>query len=115
MAEYAFTVPILPGKTQTLRTYITEMTGPRSRELKASRKRLGMKKELVWLQKTPMGDFAVVYWETKDIGRVFEEVMKSQEPFDKWFRDKVLVEVHGMNPNQPPSPLNELIRKPQDL
>ena len=109
MAEYAFTVPILPGKTETWKTYVKEITGPRNRELKDSRKRLSLSKEKVWLQKTPMGDSAVVYWEAKDIGKVFEGIMKSDNPFEKWFPDKVMVEVHGMNPSQPPPPLNEVI------
>ena len=109
MASYAFVNPIQRGKTQTWKNYIKEMTGPRKNDLKESRKRVGLTKELVWLQTTPQGDVAVVYWEAKDIGKVFEGFMRSEHPFDKWFREKVLIEVHGMNPTQPPPPMNELI------
>lgn len=51
----------------------------------------------------------VVYWEAPDIGAVFAQLMTSQEPFDKWFRDRVLIEVHGMNPSAPPPPMNEKV------
>ena len=109
MASYAFVVPVLKGKTAKRKTYITEMTGPKGKEFKASRKRLGFTSEQVWLQKTPMGDFAVVYWEAKDIGKVFKGLMTSKDPFDKWFREKILAEIHGMKPSDPVPPLNEKI------
>ena len=109
MPSYAWTVPILPGKTQALKSYSKEMTGPRKEAMKASRKRLGLTTERVWLQQTPMGDFAVVYWEAKDIGKVFEGAMTSKDPFDQWFREKIIMEVHGMKPGTPMPPMNESI------
>jgi hypothetical protein len=56
-----------------------------------------------------MGDFAVVYWEAKDIGKVFDSLIKSEASFDKWFRDNILVGVHGMDFSKPLPPMNELI------
>ncbi|MSQ24171.1 MAG: hypothetical protein EXR58_06435 [Chloroflexi bacterium] len=56
---------------------------------------------------TPMGDFAVVYWEAPDIGKVFDGLMTSQDPFDSWFREKILMEIHGMNPSGPMPPMNQ--------
>ena len=108
MATYAFTTPIQPGKRQILKNHVKQMTGPRKAELAASRNRVGLTKEQVWLQKAPMGDFAVVYWEAVDIGKVFQGLMTSREPFDKWFREKILVEVHGMDLASPP-PMNEQV------
>ena len=108
MATYAFANPVQPGKVQLWKDRVKEMTGPRKAEMAASRKRVGMTNERVWLQHTPMGDFAVVYWEAPDIAKVFEGFMTSQEPFDKWFREKVLVEVHGMDMKNPP-PMNERV------
>ena len=109
MAPYAFVVPVLKGKTTKWKAYIKEMTGPKAKDLKESRKRHGLTSEQVWLQKTPMGDFAVVYWEAKDIGKVFKGFMTSTNPFDKWFRENVLAEIHGMKPSDPLPPLNEQI------
>jgi len=73
-----------------------------------ARKRVELTVERVWLHHTPMNEFAVVYWEAKDIGQVFENLMKSETPFDKWFRDKILVEVHGTDLSKA-LPMNELL------
>jgi hypothetical protein len=108
MEHYAFANPVLAGKLDAWKIYIKEMNGPRNKERNESRKKVGLSVERVWLQHTPMGDFAVVYWEAKDIGRVFEGLIKSDAPFDKWFRDKILVEVHGMDLSKP-LPMNELM------
>jgi len=108
MADYAFVQPVTAGKMDSWKGYIQEMKGPRNHELKESRKKAGLTVERVWLQRTPMGDFAVVYWEAKDIGKVFETLMKSDTPFDKWFREKILIEVHGMDFSKP-MVMNELI------
>lgn len=108
MPYYGFANPVLPGKVDIWKSCVKEMTGPRNKERVESRKRVGLTVERVWLQHTPMGDFAVVYWEAEDIGKVFEGLMKSDAPFDRWFRDKVLVEIHGMDVSNPP-PMNELV------
>jgi Family of unknown function (DUF6176) len=109
MATYAFASPVLPGKLQTWMHYVREMKTTHKSDLEASRKRMGMIKEEVWIQQMPTGAFAVVYWEAADIGKVFEQLMTSQEPIDKWFRDRILIEVHGMNPSAPPPPMNEKV------
>jgi hypothetical protein len=115
MARYAFCNPVLPGKAELWKKYVAEITGPRRAEFEASRKRAGLTREDVWLQHTPGGDFAVVSWEARDIGQVFHHFMTSKDPFDLWFRDRVLVEVHGMNPAAPPPPLNEsVLQFPRD-
>ena len=101
MAYYAFVNPVIAGKMESWKSHIKEMNGPRNHERKESRKKAGLTVERVWLQHTPMGDFAVVYWEAKDISRVFDGLIKSDAPFDKWFRDKILVEVHGMDLSKP--------------
>jgi hypothetical protein len=109
MPDYAFMTPIKPGKDAEWKAYVAEMQGARRDELVASRRKAGLTRERVWLQHTPMGDFAVVYWHADDIGRAFQYLMTSQDPFDAWFRDKVLVEVHGMDPAAPPPALNQQI------
>ena len=108
MAYYAFINPVLAGKIDIWKTYIKEMNGPRNTERKESRKKVGLTVERVWLQHTPMGEFAVVYWEAKDVGKVFDGLIKSDAPFDNWFRDKILVEIHGMDFSKP-LPMNELV------
>lgn len=109
MASYAFINPVKPGQVEAWKGYVKEMTTTRKAEFKASREKVGLTQEKVWLQQTPMGDFAVVYWEAPDIGKVFQQLMASKDPFDTWFRDKVMVGVHGMDPAGPPPPLNQPI------
>jgi hypothetical protein len=106
MTQYAFCAPILPGKTAEWKKRLAEMTGPRHAEFKASRDRAGLK-ERVWLQHTPQGDLAVVVWEAQDIAKVFQTLMASTHPFDVWFRDKVLVDIHGITAGGPPPSMNE--------
>ncbi len=109
MTNYAFSIPIVKGKTDTWKKYVQEMLGNRRDDYNKSRQRIGLRLERVWLQKTPQGDIAVAYWETDNNPRtVFEHFMKSEDTFDKWFRDKILIECHGMKPNEIP-PINDII------
>ena len=109
MASYAFAMPLVAGKTQTWRGYVAEMLGPRNGEYKESRRKAGMQKEEVWLQSTPMGEFVVVHLECDDPAKVFQFLLTSQDPFDQWFREKVFIESHGLDPSAPPPPINETI------
>jgi hypothetical protein len=99
----------LPGKEAVWKRHVAELAGPRKAEYEESRRRAGVTTERVWLQHTPQGDFAIVYLEAADIGKVFETFLTSQEPFDQWFREQILVDVHGMDPAGPPPPVNEPI------
>jgi len=109
MASLASAFPILPGKAQQWKQFSQEMAGPRRSEYEASRKRLGVTREVAYLQQTPQGDLAVVYIEARDISRVFEGFGRSQEPFDIWFRQQAK-EIHGLDLSQPlPGPLPEAI------
>jgi hypothetical protein len=109
VVAYSFAVPVVAGKTDTWKGYAAEMLGSRNSEYKESRRRLGLSKEEVWLQHTPMGDFAIVSIECDDPARVNEGFFSSQDPFDQWFREKILIECHGLDPAAPPPPLNEKI------
>jgi len=68
-------------------------------------------KEDVFLQSTPMGDMVVVSMECDDPAKVMERLLTSTDPFDVWFREKVLVESHGVDPSGPPPPVNETITR----
>jgi hypothetical protein len=109
MATYAFASAVQPGKLQTWMQYVREMKTTHKADLERSRKRMGLTREEVWLQQMPTGAFAVVYWEAPDIGKVLELMMTSTDPIDVWFRDRILIEVHGVNPAAPPPPMNEKV------
>jgi hypothetical protein len=108
MSVYLFTVPLVAGKTDTWKKYLKEMTGPRNNDYVKSRKRLGVKIEQVFLQQTPQGDMVVVRWDTDNPQRVFEDMARSNDAFDEWFKDKVLTECHNMDLSGP-IPKNEQI------
>jgi hypothetical protein len=106
MKTYLFAVPLAEGKTETWKNYMKEITGPRFEEYKESRKKAGIEAEQVYLQHTPNGDMCVVKQSGENPQKSFEWLLKSDEPFDKWFREKVLIDAHGMDMSKP-MPENE--------
>ena len=109
MGEFNFAVPILTGKTEAWRKAMEEMKGPRRDDYKRSRKNLGIKREQACLQKTPHGDMVVVHIEAKDPAKVMLAMLASATQFDIWFRDTVLVGVHGMDPKGPQPSAPEVV------
>jgi hypothetical protein len=91
MAAVAFALPILPGQEHVVRSMGEAVSG--SGDLREayeeSRKRLGISEEKVWLQRTPIGQAVIVYWETEDPQRILREVATSQDEFDKRFRELI--------------------------
>jgi hypothetical protein len=63
----------------------------------------------VWVQKTPIGQAIVVYWETDDPQRTLREIADSQDEFDKDFRRLIETAAPAIDlgQNQPLS--NELL------
>jgi hypothetical protein len=97
MQAVAFAFPLLSGKTETDRNaMISCWHGDRKADHQASRERHGVTREAVWVQQTPGGDVAVVYIEAKDLAAAFKGMARSEEPFDRWFREHVR-DVHGVN------------------
>lgn len=105
VAEFGFAAPILAGKADAWRKAVEEIKGPRNAAYKESRRKLGITREHVTLQSTPMGDMVVVHMDAPDQQQVMRAMMQSTSDFDTWFRDTVLVGVHGFDPKAaPPSP-----------
>ena len=93
----AFTVPLLPDMTEVDRAAMqTCWRGERQGEHQASRRRLGITRESVWIQPTAEGDVAVVLLEAEDLGAALAGVGSSDLPFDRWFRGHSL-RVHGID------------------
>lgn len=109
MAEdyYVLAAPVLPGKLAKWKSMLNEVKGPRKKEYQAARKKMGIKHERVWLQRTPAGDFVLVSFEGKDTSTVMEKFLKSKDPFDKWFA-KQIAEIHGIEVSDSPPSINEL-------
>ena len=91
MAVVAFALPILPGQEDFVRSIAEAVSG--SGELREdyeeSRKRLGISEEKVWIQRTPIGESIIVYWETEDPQRTLREMANAQDEVDQKFRQVI--------------------------
>ena len=91
MTSVAFTLPILPGQEEIVRRMGEMVSGPGElrEQYEESRKRLGISEEKVWVQKTPIGQAIIVYWETEDPQRTLRQMADAQDEFDKQFRELI--------------------------
>lgn len=102
--EFAFALPILPGKVEDVKRFCEEMDrGARAKEWDESRRRMGAHEVKVFIQPIGAGERAVLiaYWKVEDTERVVRELAQSQEPFDVWFREGVR-EYHNVDLSQGP-------------
>ncbi len=63
MERVCAALPVLPGKTETLREFEKTRMGGRSRDRDAFEQSLGTSRQIDWLVKTPQGDLVLVYLE----------------------------------------------------
>src|SRR5712692_5722819 len=73
----ALCAPLLPGKIEAGKSWAKEAFEDRREEMAESRLALGSTREEVFLNSTPMGDFAVVYIEGEDPVRANKEFAAS--------------------------------------
>ena len=108
MATTNFAVPILEGKTEAWKAACAEMAGPRREEYLASRRALGITKEVACLQQTPHGDYVVVYIEANDVSGILQKMLDATDPFHTWFKEAVLKDCHGITADSPVPPTNDV-------
>lgn len=97
MNTVAFTIPLLPDMTDTDRRVMNSCwRGERRTDYEASRRRLGITREGVWIQPGPDGDLAIAVVEAADLPAALGGISSSQAPFDRWFRDHCRT-VHGVD------------------
>jgi hypothetical protein len=111
MAAVAFALPILPGQEDLVRSLGEAVSGSGElrEEYEESRKRLGIREEKVWVQRTPIGQSIIVYWETDDPQRTLREIADSQDEFDKKFKQVVENAAPALNLSQENPLGNELL------
>ena len=111
MAAFAFTLPILPGQEETVRRIGEAVSGQGElrEEYEESRRRLGISEEKIWVQRTPIGQALVVYWDTEDPQRTLRDIANAQDKFDKQFKQLIQTAAPalGLSGEQPLS--NELL------
>jgi hypothetical protein len=112
MTTVAFVSPILPGKQEAWRRFYQKLLGSRRCEYEESRKRLGITKELAWLQSAQgayQADLAIVYLEVEYPEQLARHLGTSDHPFDRWLRQQLL-ELYGLDLTHPPQcQRNELV------
>ncbi len=96
MQSLTWFTPILPGKTDTWLEFNAQLHGPRAQEHAASRRRMGMVREVVSLQRRLDGDYIVIFNEAEDLAKAYHVLATSADPFDVWFRDG-LIDFAGMS------------------
>ena len=107
MANYCFVAPILPGGVEKMKTWTRDdimNNANHDRVFKAA----GITREQVWLQNTPMGEFAVVSFEVDDARHAFKSLASSTDPWAARFRS-FLKEAHGFDLAQLGAPNEQLI------
>jgi hypothetical protein len=104
MPTFMGAFPVMEGKEDAVRKFAEEVLG-RMEEFNASQARSGSTKEEWALQETPMGSLVLVRFEAKDPEAAFAALAQSTEPFDTWFKSRVL-EISGVDlgaaPDGPP-------------
>ena len=111
MAAVAFALPILPGQEYLVRSWGEAISGSGGLrvEYEESRKRLGIREEKVWVQRTPIGASIIVYWETDDPQRTLREIANSQDEFDKKFKQMIENAAPALDLSQENPLSNELL------
>ncbi len=109
MDQTLFALPILPGKTDAARAFLTELEGARKGQYTISEGRLGLTKEVWAIQPGPQGDLYVVYFAGANIAEAFGKFAASRDAFDVWFKTRVQ-ETTGADLNTPPpGPMSEIL------
>jgi hypothetical protein len=96
MSGIVLTFPILAGKVEAWRRFCQELSGSRREMYEASRQQLGITFERLALVETAFGATAVTTLESSDVNRALGQIIASNLPFDRWYRER-LQELHGVN------------------
>jgi hypothetical protein len=96
MSGITLTFPIVAGKVEAWRRFCQEMSGSRRQMYEASRRQLGITRERLALVGTAFGSAAVTTLEADDVGLALRQIITSNLPFDRWYREQ-MQELHGVN------------------
>jgi hypothetical protein len=96
VSELAIAVPIAPGKTEAWRRALENLVGPQYHDYDVSRRRYGLTSQTTFVQRTPMGDFALIHLTGPDVREAFHAMSNSQDPWDVEWR-KLTLNLHGID------------------
>ena len=93
---YAFADLIPPGKTDAVRRFYADLSGPRLADYADLGRRCGATDEWYWLQSGPYGDLAIVASNSDQAA--FDAILANpQTDFERWLREQV-EEIFGFDP-----------------
>lgn len=82
--------PVLPGKTEEIRKFAAEMTGPRRKEAMEFYRSFGVTRESWHFQETAPGPMVISITEIDgEPDARAQAYAESLRPFDTWFKDQV--------------------------
>lgn len=90
MPSTAMMFPIKPGQAAAAREFAAEILGPRRAAWETSAKALGFTRDEWHLQSTPGGDVVIAFFESPDPLKTMRDLGVSTDPFDVWFRERVV-------------------------
>jgi hypothetical protein len=100
MAFQVVAIPVLPGKSEQLDSFVGQLNGERKRDFQESRRRLGIR-ERAFRQRTPQGEVVILAIEGDDPMGAFSRFGAGSDEFTRWFVQQVR-EIHGLDLTQPP-------------
>ena len=101
MDQICLAVPILPGKVDVARAFMTELEHQRKADYDRSERRIGITKEVWYLAVLPSGEHFVAYMESENFAQALQMFSQSQDAFDLWFKER-LAGATGLDLNNPP-------------
>lgn len=102
MDHICIVLPILDGKTDAARSFMTELESERKSDYAKSEQRIGITREHWFLAETPSGPQLVAYMESQDFNSSLMSFAQSQDEFDLWFKRR-LHDATGLDLNNPPA------------
>lgn len=90
---FAAALPILPGQTERVKRFGEEIASVRE-EYDELNTKATLSRHVVFLQETPMGNFAIHVMEADDLSKIGREFTGSKH--DEWWLD-FLRDVHGID------------------
>jgi hypothetical protein len=96
----AVAVPVLETKEDAWKAWLLECTGPRREEFDRFNERMGLTLHRAWLVQSLQGPLAVAVFDGPGAENFLQKMATSQEPFDRWFRERV-AEFHAIDLSKP--------------
>lgn len=110
MKSVAIAVPIKPGKSKIWVERSRALKRERKTDLEDDFRRYGIHRSASWLQRSPDGDLAILYWDIDDPAKLHERmkaIMTSDDEFYVSVRE-AMAGVFDVNPDQD-RPSTELV------